>query len=86
MKSELTQIREGKRKVNHWRIIAGLMGLLAIYALLGKSDTDARLSEAERLTKLQPRLIIQEPTADTEKPPVSTQHKTFIGHTNWGEI
>lgn len=52
MKSELTQIREGNRRVHNWRIVAGVLVLLCLYVLLGKLDSDARLAEAERLASL----------------------------------
>lgn len=86
MKSELTQIREGNRRVNNWRIVAGLMGLLAIYALLGKLDTDIRLAEAERIAQLQPRIVFQETVADPVKPPVAMQRQASIGHTLCGGV
>lgn len=86
MKSELTQIREGNRRVNNWRIVAGLMGLFAIYALLGKSDTDARLAEAERIAQLQPHIVFQAPVAEPAKPPVSMQRQACIGCARGGVL
>lgn len=53
MKSELTQIREGNRKVHHWRIVAGILVLLLVQALLGRMDAEAHLAEAERIAALR---------------------------------
>lgn len=53
MKSELTQIREGNRKIHNWRIVACVLGLCALYALMGKLDADARLDELERIAALR---------------------------------
>lgn len=49
MKSELTQIREGNRRAKNWRILAGVLALVAVYSWLGKSDSDARLDEVHRI-------------------------------------
>lgn len=86
MKSELTQIREGNRRVNNWRIVAGLIGMLAIYALLGKLDTDARLAEAERIAQLQPRIVVQEPVTEPAKPPVAAHRQASIGCARGGVL
>lgn len=86
MKSELTQIREGNRRVTNWRIVAGLMALLAIYALLDKLDTDVRLAEAERIAQLQPRIVVQEPVTEPAKPPVAVQRQASIGRTRGGVL
>ncbi len=61
MKSELTQIREGNRKIHNWRIVACVLGLCALYALMGKLDADARLAEVERLAVLRHAAPIARP-------------------------
>lgn len=86
MKSELTQIREGNRRVNNWRIVAGLMCLFAAYALVGKFDSDARLAEAERIAELQPRIVVEEPVTEPAKPPVALQRQASIGRTFRGGV
>lgn len=53
MKSELTQIREGNRRVYHWRIVAGILVLLLVQALVGRMDAEARLDELERIAALR---------------------------------
>lgn len=72
--------------VKNWRIVAGLMGLFAIYALLGKSDTDARLAEAERIAQLQPRIVVQGFVTEPAKPPVAVQRQASIGCTRGGVL
>ena len=47
MKSELTQIRAGNRRVANWRIVAGILALLLIQSVLGRLDAEARLEDAE---------------------------------------
>ena len=84
MKSELIQIREGNRRVKNWRIVAGLMALLAVYALLGKQDANVRLAEAERIAQLQPRIVVQEPVTGQPNPPVALQRQASIGRTCGG--
>ena len=75
------QIHEPNIKVRNWRIIAGLLGLIAAYAIVGKFDSDARLAEAERIAELQPRIVVHEPQA---KPPVALQRQASIGRTCGG--
>lgn len=87
MKSELTQIREGNRRVKNWRIVAGLMVLLAAYALVGKFDSNARLAEAERIAQMQPRIVVpEELMAEPAKPPVAMQRQASIGCTRGGVL
>ena len=43
----LTQLREGHRRVIHWRIVAGILALLLVQAVMGRLDAEARLADAE---------------------------------------
>jgi len=47
MKSELIQIRDGHRRVTHWRIVAGVLALLLVQSVMGRMDAEARLADAE---------------------------------------
>lgn len=78
------QIHEPNIKVRNWRIIAGFLGLIAAYALVGKFDSDARLAEAERIAELQPRIVVREPVTGQTKPPVALQRQASIGRTCGG--
>lgn len=42
-----------KIKVRNLRILAGVLALVALYAWMGKSDSDARLEEVRRVQNLQ---------------------------------
>ncbi|MEW6562730.1 MAG: hypothetical protein AB1400_05790 [Pseudomonadota bacterium] len=75
------QIHEPNIKVRNWRVIAGLLGLIAAYAIVGKFDSDARLAEAERIAELQPRIVVPAPQA---KPSVPLQRQAAIGRTCGG--
>ena len=97
MKSELTQIREGNRRVHNWRIVAGVLVLLCLYVLLGKLDSDARLAEAERLASLhaahtqavRPHTVRPELVEGVEgqaKPPVALQRQASINRIGGGVL
>ena len=47
MKFEHTQLREGHRRVTHWRIVAGILALLLVQSVMGRLDAEARLADAE---------------------------------------
>ncbi len=40
-------------KVRNLRILVGILALVAVYAWLGKSDSDARLDESRRIQAMQ---------------------------------
>lgn len=84
MKSELTQIRDGNRKVHNWRIVAGVLVLLCLYVLLGKLDSDARLAEAERLASLH--TVHPERVEGQTKPPVALQRQASINRSSGGVL
>lgn len=85
MKSELTQIREGNRKVYHWRIVAGILVLLLVQAVLGRMDSEARLAEAERIAHMHPSTRSERPfdglgvNGETAKPPAPLQRQALAG-------
>lgn len=71
-----------QRKVQHWRIVAGVLGLLCLYVLMGKLDSDARLAEAERLAQLQ----AHQPRLAEAKPPVALQRQAAVNHACGGVL
>lgn len=42
------------RKVNNWRIVAGLLLLVAVYGLMGRMDRDVQIEQRMAATKQQP--------------------------------
>lgn len=42
------------RKVNNWRIVAGLLLLVAVYGLMGRMDRDVQIERRMAATKQQP--------------------------------
>ena len=85
MKSELTQIREGNRKVHHWRIVTGILVLLLVQAVLGRMDSEAKLEEVERLAQMHPSTSSGRPfdglraNGETAKPPAPLQRQALAG-------
>lgn len=80
MKSELTQIREGNRKVRHWKIVACVIGLVACYAIMGKLDAQARLDEIERCA------IRSEHVEARANQPKALQREASIHHLGGGVL
>ena len=42
------------KKVNNWRIVAGLLLLVAVYGLVGRMDRDAQIEQRMAATKQSP--------------------------------